>query len=590
MDSEKILIGEAKFRNKRTAFGIKTDDLRRHVYVIGQTGTGKSTLEDTMAIYHIQNNRGVGIIDPHGEFAERLLDFVPKDRVDDVVYINPSDTDFPIAFNVMENVAFDFRHNVSSGLLSVFKKIWPDVWSARMEYILSNTLLALLEYPDSTLLSINRMLSDKDYRNVTVAGLQDPVVQAFWTNEFARYHDKFQIEAIAPIQNKVGQFTANPLIRNIIGQKKSKINLREIIDSGKILIIRLPVGLLGETNSQLLGGLLVTKIQQAAMSRIDIPESQRQDFCLIIDEFQNFATESFVKILAEARKYRLSLVMAHQYVEQVPEEISSAIFGNIGTHINFRIGPKDAEEIEPQFAPHLGVQDLINIPNFHFYIKMMIDGVTSSPFLASTLMPLAVPSPSYKEEIIKLSQLKYTTSKKDVETDIAEWLRPVDTSGLSNESSGSGVPGFAQASGVLFEATCDSCKKVVRVPFKPDPSRPVYCKDCLKKVQRLKELKKSEPGLLEKVLGKETRATERSEETQKPRSFRGQRTEKDSSGRRITDLIPEITSSVKREERPGISDILKDIISTKSKNETKINDEAGEQTQIKNQDSLKSQE
>ncbi len=480
-EEDKILIGEAEFRNKRTAFGIKIDDLRRHVYVIGQTGTGKSTLEDTMAVYHIQNNRGVGIIDPHGEFAERLLSFVPKSRIDDVVYINPSDTDFPIAFNVMESVAFDFRHNVASGLLSVFKKIWPDVWSARMEYILNNTLLALLEYPDSTLLAINRMLSDKDYRKMIVTGLQDPVVKAFWTNEFARYHDRFQVEAIAPIQNKVGQFTANPLIRNIIGQKKSKINLREIIDSNKILIIRLPVGLLGETNSQLLGGLLVTKIQQAAMSRIDIPEPRRQDFCLIIDEFQNFATESFVKILSEARKYRLSLVMGHQYVEQVPEEITAAIFGNIGTHINFRIGPKDAEMIEPQFLPSLGAQDLVNLPNHYFYIKMMIDGITSSPFLASTLKPPDAPSENYAKEIISLSQLKYSTSKKIVESEIAEWLKPVDLSGIEEDTTGAPAGDFAQMSGVLFEAVCSSCGKEVRVPFQPDPKRSVYCKKCLGK-------------------------------------------------------------------------------------------------------------
>ncbi len=563
MEEDKILIGEAEFRNKRTAFGIKIDDLRRHIYVIGMTGSGKTTLLDTMAIYHIQNHRGLGAIDPHGEFAERLLSFVPKDRIEDVVYINPSDTDFPIAFNVMENVAFDFRHNIASSLLSVFKKIWPDVWSARMEYILSNTLLALLEYPDSTLLGINRMLSDKDYRKKIVDGLQDPVVQAFWTNEFARYHDRFQVEAIAPIQNKVGQFTSNPLIRNIIGQKKSKINLREIIDSNKILIIRLPVGLLGETNSQLLGGLLVAKLQQAAMSRIDIPEKQRQDFSLIIDEFQNFATESFVKILAEARKYRLSLIMGHQYIEQVPEEIAAAIFGNIGTHINFRVGAKDAEAIEPQFLPSLGVQDLVNLPNHYFYIKMMIDGITSSPFLATTLMPPETPAQSYKDEIIKLSQLKYSSSRTSVQAEIAKWLRPVDTDGMEGDKrSESQNKEFAQISGVLFEAKCSSCGKEVRVPFQPDLKRSVYCKDCLKKVQQLKELKKFEENLGQKRIPAKDKQVAGVQKNFK---------------RRITDNIPEPTKSV---DKPGLSEMLKNILgSQKSESATEeIKKPAGEKT------------
>ncbi|KKT86478.1 MAG: hypothetical protein UX26_C0007G0014 [Parcubacteria group bacterium GW2011_GWC1_45_9] len=520
-EEDRILIGEAEFRNKRTAFGIKIDDLRRHVYVIGMTGSGKTTLLDTMAIYHIQNNRGVGVIDPHGEFSERLLDFVPKERIDDVVYINPSDTEFPIAFNVMENVAFDFRHNVASGLLSVFKKIWPDVWSARMEYILNNTLLALLEYPDSTLLAINRMLSDKDYRKMIVSGLQDPVVKAFWTNEFARYHDRFQVEAIAPIQNKVGQFTSNPLIRNIIGQKKTKINLREIIDSNKILIIRLPVGLVGETNAQLLGGLLVTKIQQAAMSRIDIPESKRRDFCLIIDEFQNFATESFVKILAEARKYRLSLIMGHQYIEQVPEEITAAIFGNVGTHINFRVGAKDAEIIEPQFLPNIGVQDLVNLPNHYFYTKMMIDGITSSPFLASTLPPQNLPPVSYAKEIINLCQLKYGTNKKIVQAEIAEWLQPANPENIEEDKFEPQESNFASMSGVLFEATCSSCGREVRVPFQPDPKRSIYCKKCLKNLKKGKEEKKDKKQSLSEMLkniitGKKTEKKPEPETNQEP--------------------------------------------------------------------------
>jgi CxxC-x17-CxxC domain-containing protein len=487
-ETDRILIGEAEFRNKRTPFGIKIDDLRRHIYIVGITGVGKTTFLETMALFHIQNGKGVGIIDPHGEFSEKLLDYVPKERIDDVVYINPADTDYPLAFNVMENVEFEQRHLVASSLLSVFKKIWPDVWSPRMEYILSNTFLALLEYPDSTLMGISRMLSDKDYRKMIVSGLMDPVVKSFWTLEFARYHDRFQVEAIAPLQNKVGQFTANPLVRNIIGQKKSKLNLREVMDSKKILIVRLPVGLIGETGASLLGGLLVTKLQQAAMSRIDVPENQREDFCLIIDEFQNFATESFIKILAEARKYRLGLVIGHQYLEQVSEEVRAAVLGTVGTFVAFRIGPPDAEKLEDQFLPYVAVQELVNLPNFYFYIKMMIDGITSPPFLATTLLAPPLPSVTYREEIVKLSQLKYSTNREFVDKEITEWFEPVEPLKEGEEQKEESV----WEPPVLYDAVCSACSKSVRLPFNPDPKRPVYCKTCLKKLKRQKEGKRPE--------------------------------------------------------------------------------------------------
>lgn len=565
MITDRILIGEAEFRNKRTSFGIKIDDLRRHLYTIGMTGAGKTTLLDTMAIHHIQNGMGVGVIDPHGEFAERLLSFVPKERIDEVVYINPSDTDFPIAFNVMENVAFDFRHNVASSMLAVFKKIWPDVWSARMEYILNNTFLALLEFPDSTLLGINRMLSDKSYRKKMVDELQDPVVKAFWTNEFARYNEKFQTEAIAPIQNKVGQFTANPLVRNIIGQVKSKINLREVMDSGKILIIRLPVGLLGETNSQLLGGLLVTKIQQAAMSRIDVPESQRRDFTLIIDEFQNFANESFVKILAEARKYHLSLVIGHQYIEQVPEEITAGIFGNVGTIINFRVGPKDAEFIEPQYEPYLTVQDLVNLPNHYFYAKLLVEGISSTPFLASTLRPPETPNESFREDIVKLSQLKYCTNRKIVDADIAEWIKPIEGEEIIDErrSSRAGSD-FASQSGVLFEAKCSSCGTDVRVPFQPDGTRPVYCKNCLKKVQRERDLRKliESDENLKASLTKPTPNRQNSSNN----SFGPLKNNDLSSPRQFVKPMPKETRRVAQpaKENSSLRDLLKAVVSQDS--------------------------
>ncbi len=450
------------------------------MYIIGRTGVGKTTIERTLAVHDILQGNGIGVVDPHGEFVEDLLKMIPKERINDVVYFNPADNEFPLAFNAMEYVSSEMRHTVAAGLMSVFKKIWPDVWSPRMEYILNNCLLALLEYPDSTLLGISHLLANKDFRKDVVDHLTDPVVRAFWTDEFARYHDRFQVEAIAPIQNKVGQFVSNPLIRNIIGQPKSKINLREIIDQKKILLVRLPTGLIGESNSSLLGGLLITKLQQAAMSRIDVPESKRQDFFLLIDEFQSFATEAFVNILAEARKYRLNLTIAHQYIEQIEETIRAAILGTIGTLVTFRIGARDAYALEKEFEPMLTAQDLVNLPKYQFYIKLLVDGVTSQPFLASTLPPSPIPEKTYEEEIIALSRLKYCSLRKDVEEMIAAQF----------EKRGGEINKEVQKENTaLYDAQCASCKKDIKVPFQPDPKRPVYCKNCLKKAQRERALK-----------------------------------------------------------------------------------------------------
>jgi type IV secretory pathway TraG/TraD family ATPase VirD4 len=363
---------ETTFRNQRKKFGIKTDDRRRHMYLIGKTGMGKTVMLKNMAIQDIQNGNGVGFVDPHGEAAEELLDFVPSNRINDVIYFNPADLEFPIAFNIMEKVDLEHRHLVASGLMGVFKKIWPDVWSARMEYILNNCILALLEYPGSTLLGVNRMLADPDYRKRVVDKVTDPVVKSFWVQEFARYTQRYEVEATAAIQNKVGQFISAPLIRNIIGQVKSNINMREVMDGGKILIANISKGRIGEDNSRLLGALLITKLQLAAMSRVDVPEEERKDFFLYVDEFQNFATESFVNILSEARKYRLALILANQYIAQLEEmtptgkstRVKDAIFGNMGTIVSFRVGAEDAEYLEKEFIPEFVAGDLVNLPKY----------------------------------------------------------------------------------------------------------------------------------------------------------------------------------------------------------------------------------
>jgi CxxC-x17-CxxC domain-containing protein len=483
MEEEITILGETTFRNQRKRFGIKLDDRRRHIYVIGKTGMGKTVLLENMAIQDILAQRGVGFIDPHGEAAEELLDYIPKNRINDVVYFNPADIDFPIAFNVMEKVAPEHRHLVASGLMGVFKKIWPDVWSARMEYILNNTILALLESPNSTLLGVNRMLADPEYRKKVVEKITDPVVKSFWVNEFARYTQRYEVEATAAIQNKVGQFISNPLIRNIIGQVKSKIDMREIMDTGKILIANLSKGKIGEDNSKLLGALLITKLQLAAMSRVDIPEEKRRDFFLYVDEFQNFATEAFVNILSEARKYRLSLVLAHQYIAQLEEmtplgkstKVRDAVFGNVGTIILFRIGAEDAEFLEKEFQPEFTSEDLLNLEKFNVAIKLMIDGVGGPPFSAITLPKREKPSKSYRETIIKVSRERYGTPRKIVEEKIEKWT------GLQTPS----PPPSPQV--ILYDAQCSLCKKWIKVPFKPDPSRPVYCKSCLKKIEKKEE-------------------------------------------------------------------------------------------------------
>src|SRR3989338_7705120 len=325
---EIVFLGETNFRNQKWRFGIKPDDRRRHMYVVGSTGMGKSEFLKNMAIQDIEAGRGICFIDPHGDGVQDLLDFIPKERIEDVIYFNPGDMDYPIAFNIMEQVPFESRHLVASGLLGVFRKIWTDAWSARMEYILNNTILALLEYPGATLLGINRMLSNKEYRKQVVANIKDHIVRSFWIDEFAKYTERFAAEATPAIQNKIGQFISNNLIRNIIGQPTSTIDIREIMDSKKILIVNLSKGRVCEGNANLLGSMLITKMYLAAMSRADASDSELAklpNFYLYVDEFQSFANKSFADILSEARKYKLNLTIAHQYIEQMEEEVSDAV-------------------------------------------------------------------------------------------------------------------------------------------------------------------------------------------------------------------------------------------------------------------------
>ncbi len=411
-------------RNKKTPFGIKSSDRSKHVYVIGKTGMGKSTLLENMAIQDIQNNEGIVFIDPHGGTAEKLLEYVPENRIKDVIYFAPFDMEHPISFNIMEDVGADKRHLVVNGLMSVFEKIWEDAWSARMAYILQNTLLALLEFPGATLLAVNRMYTDKDFRKKVVDNVKDISVKSFWVDEYAKYTDKYAQEATPAIQNKIGQFAGNPLIRNIIGQSKSSFDLRKIMDEKKILIVNLSKGRVGEGNARLLGSMLITKIYLAAMSRADensVTLAKLPNFYLYVDEFQSFADKSFADILSEARKYKLNLTIAHQYIEQMEEEVRDAVFGNVGSMIVFRVGAYDAEVLEKEFFPTFTKEDLVNLGLRQIYLKLMIDAVTSQPFSATTLPPIDMPEKSFVKEIVENTRKIYSRPKAVVEKEIVDW-------------------------------------------------------------------------------------------------------------------------------------------------------------------------
>ena len=425
MDPNSITyFAETDARNKKIKFGIKAKDRLKHVYVIGKTGMGKSTLLENMAIQDIQSGNGMAFIDPHGGTAEKLLEYVPEDRIKDVLYFAPFDMEYPISFNVLEDIGADKRHLVVNGLMSTFEKIWVDAWSARMAYILNNTLLALLEYPGSTLLGVNRMLSDKEYRKKVVENIKDTSVRAFWVEEFGKWTEKFISEAIPAIQNKVGQFTSNPLVRNLLGQPQSSFDIRKMMDEKKILIVNLSKGRVGEGNANLIGSMLITKIYLSAMSRADRNEqelSKLPNFYLYVDEFQSFANKSFADILSEARKYKLNLTIAHQYIEQMEEEVRDAVFGNVGTMITFRVGAFDAEVLEKEFAPTFEAADLVNLGFAQIYLKLMIDGVSSQPFSSTTMLPIARPEISFKNQVIESSRKQFAHPRAEVEKGIVDW-------------------------------------------------------------------------------------------------------------------------------------------------------------------------
>lgn len=456
-DQPITVLGEANYRNRLRRFGIKQDDRRRHMYVIGKTGMGKTVFLQNLAISDVHAGHGLCFIDPHGDAAEELLEYIPPHRINDVVYFNPSDLDFPIAFNIFETVDPKYKHLVASGLVAVFKKMWADSWGPRLEYILRNAILALLDFPSSTLLGVPRMLVDKQYRKKVVAKITDPVVKSFWVGEFENYNEKFMTEAISPIQNKVGQFLSSSVVRNILGQVKSTIDLNDIMDNGKILILNLSKGKLGEDNSGLIGAMMITKIQLAAMQRAAIPEDQRRDFFLYVDEFQNFATEAFATVLSEARKYRLNLTIANQYVEQMQEEVASAVFGNVGTMVCFRIGAQDGEIFEKEFEPVFLTHDFVNLPKYNIYLKLMVDGIATPGFSAQTL-PIIYERYNLSSKVVDVSRERYAAPRLEVEERIMRW------SGVQV------VSATTQVADVIASETGEMSSATERLPMAPRTS------------------------------------------------------------------------------------------------------------------------
>lgn len=398
--------GRAIFKNRDLIFGIKDIDRRRHLWAIGKTGTGKSTLIANMAIDDLKKGRGVAIIDPHGDLSDVILNYVPASRINDVIYFNPIDRERPVRLNVLEVKDQAQRELVVSGIVAIFNKLYGHSWGPRLEYILRNTLLALSEIPGATLVDVPRLLTDRGYRGSAIAQLKDPIIKRYFENEFERMPEKMQQEAISPILNKVGQFVSSPLIRAIIERPTSSIDMEEIMNEGKILIANLSQGKMGEDNASLIGAMLITKFQLAAMNRVEMGESNRRDFYLYVDEFQNFATNSFVKILSEARKYKLNLMMANQYMAQIPLEVQKAILGNAGSIISFTIGAEDGRIIQKEFGEVFTDKDLVNLENFQIAVRLMVDSMSGRAFLARTL-PLPASANQNREKVIKVSRERW---------------------------------------------------------------------------------------------------------------------------------------------------------------------------------------
>jgi len=414
------VFGVTNYHNNFVRFGVRLDDRRRHLYVVGKSGSGKSKLLELLIHEDLNRGRGVAVLDPHGDLVDNVMRYVPKSRVNDVVLFDPSDINNPIAFNPLEKVDEAYKMQLTIGFLDIFKKLFGDNWTYRLEHVLRYTTLALLDSPNTTVLSILKMLNDKNYRQKIVARIQDNVVKSFWVSEFAAWSEKFDAEAITPLLNKVGQFVATNMIRNIIGQPITRFDIREIMDNKKIMLMKVSKGLLGEENSSLLGSMIITKMYQAAMSRANVPEEDRTDFYFYVDEFQNFATDTFYEILSEARKYHLNLTIAHQYMGQLSSRIRQTVFGNIGSLVSFRVGAEDAGVLEKEYEPIFKERDIINLGVREFYTKMSVKGEIREAFSGRTVDVPRV-TDDHSREIVETSRKKFCRPKQEVEEMLRKW-------------------------------------------------------------------------------------------------------------------------------------------------------------------------
>ena len=419
----------AALEEKKFIFGMKRVDRRRHLYIVGKSGVGKSKLLELLMRQDIAYGHGLCLMDPHGDVIDAMLDFVPENRIDDVVVIDPTDMEHPASFNPLANVDKGFKHQLAQGLIEVMQKQFGANWTPRLEHVFRFTVLALLDYPHATMRGMISMLTDRNYRQKVVEYIEDDMVKRFWAIEFADWSEKFDTDAIIPLVNKLGQFLSDPLLRNIFGQKENKVHLEELMEQKKIIFVNLSKGRLGEENSSFLGAMLITKIKQAGMARASFPEKDRHDFYLYVDEFHNLVTETFENILSEARKYALCLTVAHQFVAQLIPRVQAAVLGNVGSLIIFRVGGEDAVRLKPEMAPIFDTKDMINLGMQEFYIKMTIDGETYDPFSAETLKVLPAPHRSFKQEIIARSRAKYTipadAAKKLIQEEEATIFRSV---------------------------------------------------------------------------------------------------------------------------------------------------------------------
>ena len=416
-------LGETTFREQRRAFGIKPKDRRNHVYIIGKTGTGKSTLIKNMVIQDLRLNHGVALIDPHGDLVEDILNYIPKTRTNEVVYFNPADSEHPVAINILEAKGDEEKQLVASSLISVFRHLWKEFWGPRLEHILYNCVLALMDTPGQTLLGVYRMLVDDKFMKLIVGNIRDPVVKMFWVEDYESYDLRFRKEIISPVQNKVGQLLTSPQMRNIVGQAKSSVDFGFVMDQKRILLANLSKGKVGEDKSNLLGSAIVTKMYLSALERQNLPEEVRKDFYLYIDEFQNFSTDIFPSILSEARKYRLNLNLAHQYLYQLPEGIKHAVFGNVGTVISFRVGSYDAKELAEEMKPVFTSEDLENLDNHHIALRLLIDGKMSHAFSAITFPPLKPTGrEAERDTVLRISRERYATPRDIVEEKLKNWF------------------------------------------------------------------------------------------------------------------------------------------------------------------------